>query len=344
LQAFGPFLDTAVRNYSSGMYVRLGFAIAINVDPDILLVDEVLAVGDQEFQSRSLERMQDFKERGKTMVVVSHDLEAVQELCDRTIVLQHGRIVFDGPAREGVAQYARLAATRGDRHEDDATSGTGKVRIDDVTLVDAQGAPIGSIAPSTPVRMRVRLTALEDLPACSVGMSVDGPDGPLYEMHTAWHGIGVGPLAANQSAVVDIRFMAHLLAGHYPVTPQVTDPLVREQFAVLPDHLTLEVRPAPGGVGTVDLEAAASVTEGPALALGAEPPPGRSRWSTQALPARRGADGCAWLPSSSTSTAPRTCPRASHPCAPRTCRWRPSSSSTTRRPTTPLRCWPTWRP
>jgi hypothetical protein len=265
-----PFLDTAVRNYSSGMYVRLGFAIAINVDPDILLVDEVLAVGDQEFQSRSLERMQDFKERGKTMVVVSHDLEAVQELCDRTIVLQHGRIVFDGPAREGVAQYARLAATRGDRHDDDATSGTGKVRIDDVTLVDAQGAPIGSIAPSTPVRMRVRLTALEDLPACSVGMSVDGPDGPLYEMHTAWHGIGVGPLAANQSAAVDIRFMAHLLAGHYPVTPQVTDPLVRETFAVLPDHLTLEVRPAPGGVGTVDLEAAASVTEGPALALGAE--------------------------------------------------------------------------
>ncbi len=265
-----PFLDTAVRNYSSGMYVRLGFAIAINVDPDILLVDEVLSVGDSQFQAKSLERMQGFKERGKTIVIVSHDLNAVQELCERTIVLHRGKIVFDGPAGEGVAQYAQLMgmARAGDERAEDGTFGTGRVRIDDVLLLDTHGTQVGTVPPSTQLRLRIRITARERVDACSVGAVVRGNQGDLYEVHTTWQGLGVGPLAAGQSAVVDIRFTAHVLAGQYWITPLVTDPSVRDQHAVLPDEIELEVTPAPGGIGLVDMVASTSVSEGPALTMG----------------------------------------------------------------------------
>ena len=102
------FIDTPVRNYSSGMYVRLGFAIAVHVDPEILLVDEVLAVGDADFQERSLARMRSFGQRGKTVVLVSHDLETVQQICERGVVLDHGRVVFDGPTDEAAEYYLDL--------------------------------------------------------------------------------------------------------------------------------------------------------------------------------------------------------------------------------------------
>jgi ABC-type polysaccharide/polyol phosphate transport system ATPase subunit len=268
-----PFLDTAVRNYSSGMYVRLGFAIAVNVDPDVLLVDEVLSVGDAQFQARSLERMQRFQRRGKTVVIVSHDLGAIQELCDRTIVLDRGRIAFDGHAREGVQLYAQLMGTaRGDDEEPTTQQlGTGRVRIDEVELLDAAGAPVEQIAPSTQLLLRLRISARQATDACSAGALVATGNGDhLYEVHTTWQGLGVGPLQPGQSAVVDIRFTAHVLAGHYRITPMVTDAAGRRQFAVLPDAVAFEVRPAPGGSGVVDMVAATSVSEGPALRLGAD--------------------------------------------------------------------------
>jgi ABC-type polysaccharide/polyol phosphate transport system ATPase subunit len=268
-----PFLDTAVRNYSSGMYVRLGFAIAVNVDPDVLLVDEVLSVGDAHFQSRSLERMQRFQQRGRTVVIVSHDLAAIEQLCDRTIVLDRGRIVFDGPSREGVQLYAQLMGTaRGDDEQPDGRQlGTGRARLDEVALLDPTGAPAREVAPSTTLLLRLRLVARQPIEACSAGAVISTGNGEhLYEVHSTWQGLGVGPLQAGQSAVVDIRFTAHVLAGHYRITPVVTDPAGREYYAVLPDHLGFEVRPAPGGSGVVDMVAATSVSEGPALRLGAD--------------------------------------------------------------------------
>ncbi|MBW3620556.1 MAG: ABC transporter ATP-binding protein [Actinobacteria bacterium] len=272
-----PFLDTAVRNYSSGMYVRLGFAIAVNVDPDVLLVDEVLSVGDAQFQARSLERMQRFQSRGKTVVIVSHDLGAIQELCDRTIVLDRGRVAFDGHAKEGVQLYAQLMGTaRGDDEQPDTHQlGTGRAWIDEVQLLDGSGSPAEQIGPSTQLLLRVRFEAREPIDACSAGALVSTGSGDhLYEVHTTWQGLGVGPLLPGQSAVVDIRFTAHVLAGHYRITPMITDAVGRTQYAVLPDAVAFEVRPAPGGSGLVDMVAATSVSEGPALRLGVESPTG----------------------------------------------------------------------
>jgi ABC-2 type transport system ATP-binding protein len=101
-------LDTAVRTYSSGLHVRLGFAVAVAVEPDILLVDEVLAVGDAEFQARSLERMREFRRSGRTFLLVSHDLAAVEDMCDRVVVLERGHVAFDGGVADGIAAYQRL--------------------------------------------------------------------------------------------------------------------------------------------------------------------------------------------------------------------------------------------
>ena len=262
-----PLLDTPVRAYSSGLYVRLGFAIAVTVDPDILLVDEVLAVGDAEFQDRSLTRMQRFREEGKTFVLVSHDLDAVREMCDRTIVLEQGRIVFDGPVTEGVELYRQRAAT--------VVTPTSlrpagrRVAIDEVSLLAADGSPISEVAPSTPMTARVRLRAVEDVDVCSVGITLFRGDGMhLYELHTTWQGVGVGPLSVDQEAIVDVRFTAHLLAGHFVLAVAVTDVAGRETWAVVPDAARFAVEPAPGGAGLVDLAASTSVSEGPAKRLG----------------------------------------------------------------------------
>ncbi len=99
------FIDTPVKRYSSGMTVRLGFAVAAHLDPEILIVDEVLAVGDVEFQRRCLSRMQSVADSGKTVLFVSHNLASIRSLTSRTIVLSGGRLIFDGPTDEGVATY-----------------------------------------------------------------------------------------------------------------------------------------------------------------------------------------------------------------------------------------------
>jgi ABC-type polysaccharide/polyol phosphate transport system ATPase subunit len=104
----GDFIDMPVKNYSSGMQARLGFAIAQDVEPDLLIVDEVLAVGDERFQRKCIARITEFRKRGVTFVYVSHSLAGAQELCPRAAVLHHGRLQFDGPIEAAWARYREL--------------------------------------------------------------------------------------------------------------------------------------------------------------------------------------------------------------------------------------------
>ncbi|MFU0804982.1 MAG: ABC transporter domain-containing protein [Pseudoclavibacter caeni] len=99
----GQFIDTEVKHYSSGMFVRLAFAVAIHTQMDTLLVDEVLSVGDEPFQKKCFTKFDEIKQQGKTLVVVSHDLASVQRICDRGILLRAGRVAFDGPVQDAVA-------------------------------------------------------------------------------------------------------------------------------------------------------------------------------------------------------------------------------------------------
>lgn len=104
------FMDVPVKNYSSGMHMRIAFAIAAHLDPDILLLDEIFAVGDADFQQQCVRTVADFKKRGKTILFVSHSPASVLSICDRVLVLERGELMFDGPAAEGLDFYARLAS------------------------------------------------------------------------------------------------------------------------------------------------------------------------------------------------------------------------------------------
>lgn len=105
-----PFIDNPVRTYSSGMYMRLAFSVAINVDADILLIDEILSVGDEHFQNKCFQKMRELKSKGKTMVFVTHNMKAVRDLCDRTVWLYEGKIRMDGNTNEVVDEYIKETA------------------------------------------------------------------------------------------------------------------------------------------------------------------------------------------------------------------------------------------
>ena len=101
----GEFIDVPIRNYSSGMHVRLGFSVAIHIDPDILIMDEALAVGDANFQQKCLAKIEDMKSRGKTLLLVSHGMESIQKLCSKAVWLEHGTKVLEGPVGEVIDAY-----------------------------------------------------------------------------------------------------------------------------------------------------------------------------------------------------------------------------------------------
>jgi ABC-type polysaccharide/polyol phosphate transport system ATPase subunit len=104
----GDFIDSPVKQYSSGMYMRLAFAVATEVDPQILLVDEILGVGDMSFQEKCFERIRNFRKAGKTILLVTHNLDDVEEHCDRALLIDHGAILADGPPQEIIATYTTL--------------------------------------------------------------------------------------------------------------------------------------------------------------------------------------------------------------------------------------------
>ncbi|MCB1240716.1 MAG: ABC transporter ATP-binding protein, partial [Tetrasphaera sp.] len=134
----GPFIDYPVKHYSSGMYVRLGFAVAVHVDPDILIVDEVLAVGDAAFQRKCLARIEDFQRQGKTILFVSHAAGQIESLCTRAVLLDHGRVLFDGTPRQTIKRLNKLMGVDGV-----ATIDGELARIIDFAVVDpSTGAPL----------------------------------------------------------------------------------------------------------------------------------------------------------------------------------------------------------
>jgi ABC-2 type transport system ATP-binding protein len=172
------FIDTPVKNYSSGMYVRLGFSVAINVDPDILLIDEVLAVGDAEFQRKCLEKFDDFRAAGKTIVIVSHALESVRNLCDTAGWLEHGVLRRLGPASEVIDEY--LTESHTDRAADGAHGtrwGSGEARLEKIELLDASNEPVKRVRTGDTVVLRFHYEADAPIPKPVFGLAIYTLDG-----------------------------------------------------------------------------------------------------------------------------------------------------------------------
>jgi ABC-type polysaccharide/polyol phosphate transport system ATPase subunit len=168
------FIDLPVRTYSSGMYMRLGFSVAAHIRADVLLLDEVFAVGDEEFQRKCFGKIAEFKQRGGTIVFVSHDAAAVERLCDRAVLLRQGHVAFDGPTRDAVAAYRRLLAD--ERSPDELASGlrewgSGEARIVSAQLLDADGDERLQFAAGEP--MTVRLRVASDAPIAPPRISLE---------------------------------------------------------------------------------------------------------------------------------------------------------------------------
>ena len=153
----GDFIDTQVKFYSSGMYVRLAFSVAIHTDPDVLLVDEVLAVGDEAFQRKCLDKIRSFQEEGRTIIIVSHSLGQITELCDRAVLLNAGEIVFDGDPMTAVAQFRDLLEDRRQQEEESAGDVEADVdpKITAVALDVLDGNPAGEALPGSALRITV---------------------------------------------------------------------------------------------------------------------------------------------------------------------------------------------
>lgn len=141
------FLDTPVKRYSSGMYVRLAFAVAAHLDPEILIVDEVLAVGDAEFQRKCLGKMKDVAGKGRTVILVSHNMAAIQHLCERAIYMRSGKLVTSGPADEVISAYLKAAAGPAAANLADRIdrTGNGRVRFTSFALRDKQEREISAL-------------------------------------------------------------------------------------------------------------------------------------------------------------------------------------------------------
>ena len=152
------FLDTPVKRYSSGMYMRLAFAVAAHLEPEVLVVDEVLAVGDAEFQKKCLGKMGDVAKSGRTVLFVSHNMGAMQQLCNRGIVLEHGKIAFEGEADRAIQHYTKANSDHYNKTElSDRLDrrGDGNLRFTSVEICDSKGNSIQSILSGDDIRIRV---------------------------------------------------------------------------------------------------------------------------------------------------------------------------------------------
>lgn len=158
------FIDTPVKRYSSGMYVRLAFAVAAHLEPEILVVDEVLAVGDAEFQRKCLGKMEDAARGGRTVLFVSHNMAVVSQICDRSVLLRHGGVELDGSSSDVTTYYltsARKNSTGGKRDLKEAirTGGDGKIRFTEVTLNNKNGDETAVFGIGEPILVNLKLTS-----------------------------------------------------------------------------------------------------------------------------------------------------------------------------------------
>jgi ABC-type polysaccharide/polyol phosphate transport system ATPase subunit len=154
------FIDLPVRTYSAGMYMRLGFSIAVNIDADILLLDEVFAVGDEAFQRKCVDRILEFKRQGKTIAFVSHSGAALERMCDRAVLLRQGLVEYEGETGEAIRRYQELLADEEDPAERAAGLqewGTGEAHVTDVRLEDGAGAVRDDFMPGDHVALRLRV-------------------------------------------------------------------------------------------------------------------------------------------------------------------------------------------
>lgn len=268
------FIDTQVKFYSSGMYVRLAFAVAVHVDPDLLLVDEVLAVGDEPFQRKCMDKIAEFQREGRTIVLVSHSAEQVGRLCERVVVLNHGHLIHDGTATEGLRvlregfEHARIE--HDEAHPTKSKPKTATIdsivalpRVDGI--VDASREPADRsksvlLDPGSDIVIRYRYRLTEPQNALVAGIAIETATGQgVYGLNTRMLQVPIPATPGFHEVDFAIDHNA-LGAGQYSVRGSLEE-LAGLSLDRMTPASTFEIGPYDVGSGIVRLDASAYVVE-----------------------------------------------------------------------------------
>ena len=273
----GEFINQPVKVYSSGMFVRLAFAAAIHVDPDIILVDEALAVGDAVFQHQCLLRIRQMQANGTTIVCVSHDMGLIKAISSSVVLLDAGRIIAEGEPAEMASLYfarasaeiAKAEAPQGPvpamasdsetvSFQTDASldarvrvfrHGTGAAKIRSIELIDSCGRPTAAVEFNDEATLRVHVEYLADVPSSIVGFGFRDRNGTeLVGTNTFEEGITLPPRVAGSTLVVEFRLRLPLIPGTYSVSSAIAaDRYTRAYFDWIDNALVVTVSPPPSG-------------------------------------------------------------------------------------------------
>ena len=262
----GEFMDQPVKTYSSGMRARLGFAVAINVEPDILIVDETLSVGDAVFRHMGLQKMRELRDRGTTILFVSHSVGMVKNFCTEAALLHKGRLLAHGDTSETLDRYQALISRSQaqqrfdlpnpdqapnynidedggslspsfkenpelDRRVSGFRHGTGEARISNVELLDRTGSPVNMVNPDSTLTVRVHLEYMEAVNNSALNITLRNKSGlDVFSTSTALENARLGKRAAGERVIVDFTLPVPLQHGPYSVTAALNYPHNRNLY------------------------------------------------------------------------------------------------------------------
>jgi lipopolysaccharide transport system ATP-binding protein len=244
------FIDTPIKRYSSGMRLRLGFAVAAHLEPDVLIVDEVLAVGDAVFQKKCISAMQDLRGGGRTVLFVSHNMAAVENLCSRGIWIANGEIRLDGPTHEVIEAYMASFASADSASSEitgvDGRRGTGEIRYTKVEFLSKEGELQTVTRCGKSLVIRLHYHANEPVERPSFGVRMNSDLGTLVTDSSTWlHGLDI-PLVPAGDGYVDLEIDSlNLLAGRYYLSLWLDSCVVRRVYDSVENAVYLDIEEAP---------------------------------------------------------------------------------------------------
>lgn len=224
----GDFIDQPVKTYSSGMFIRLAFSVAISSDPEILVIDEALSVGDVVFQHRSKKRIQQLKDSGTSLLLVSHDRNAITAMCNRCILLDNGRLVMDAAPPEVMDYYYAIMAARSgekvqqtlsDSGQTQTVSGSGEAAVEYISVLDAAGREVETVTPGQEIALEFRVSVHQAIPRLVLGFTIRDQFGqPVYGINTNSFDQELVDVPSGQKYVFRFSFAANIGIGTYSIS------------------------------------------------------------------------------------------------------------------------------
>ncbi len=248
----GEFIDNQVKFYSSGMYVRLAFSVAVHVEPEILLIDEVLAVGDEPFQRKCLKRIKRFQREGRTIVLVTHAIDVVSQLCDRVIMLEKGEVVADGKPREATRAFRERYTAQVDDTAD--VRGTREIAVTDMRVTDGEGNQKERFEPGDRLGLELTVQAEQAVDDPVIGVAIyNHVDALVYGTNTALLGVRLREVEGRRLVRFDFGAIP-MVEGQYFITVGVHSRDESKQYHWLERQLSFKVFSLRDHIGVLHLD------------------------------------------------------------------------------------------